>query len=78
MATIPSNAALSEHVAAIRQISKRALGDIIEVGRRLSECKKIVGHGDWLPWLDREFGWTDADGAQLHTSFRISTNPKRF
>jgi hypothetical protein len=21
--------------------------------------KEICGHGNWLPWLHREFGWTD-------------------
>lgn len=31
---------------------------IIEEGRRLSECKKELDHGNWLPWLEREFGRT--------------------
>jgi hypothetical protein len=26
---------------------------VIEIGRRLTECKEIVGHGYWLSWLDR-------------------------
>jgi hypothetical protein len=21
--------------------------------------KKIAGHGNWLPWLEREFGWSE-------------------
>lgn len=25
---------------------------------RLTEAKAIAGHGGWLPWLDREFGWS--------------------
>jgi hypothetical protein len=33
-------------------------GDI-EIGRRLVECKRIAGHGGWLPWLDRELGWDE-------------------
>jgi hypothetical protein len=36
------------------------IGDIIEIGRLLTEVKKIAGHGNWLPWLDREFGWSDS------------------
>ena len=32
---------------------------MIEIGRRLTEMKKICGHGNWLQWLQREFGWTD-------------------
>jgi len=34
------------------------VGDVVEIGRRLTECKEIAGHGNWLPWLDREFGWS--------------------
>jgi hypothetical protein len=50
---------LAEHVAAILQLGKRVVADVVEIGRRLSECKRICGHGNWLPWLDREFGWTE-------------------
>jgi hypothetical protein len=25
----------------------------------LTESKKLCGHGNWLPWLEREFGWED-------------------
>ena len=32
---------------------------MIEIGRRLVDCKAKVGHGGWLPWLESEFGWTD-------------------
>jgi hypothetical protein len=51
--------ALAEHAAVIRALGKRVVGDIIEIGRRLSESKKLCGHGNWLPWLEREFGWGD-------------------
>jgi hypothetical protein len=50
---------LAEHAAAIRALGKQTVENIIEIGRRLSECKRICGHGNWLPWLDREFGWSD-------------------
>jgi Protein of unknown function (DUF3102) len=49
---------LAEHAAVIRARGKRVIGDIIEIGRRLTEAKKIAGHGNWLPWLEREFGWS--------------------
>jgi hypothetical protein len=54
---------LAEHAAVIRVLGKRVVGDIIEIGRRLHACKEQVGHGGWLPWLDREFGWS-ADTAE--------------
>jgi hypothetical protein len=54
------SASLSEHADVIRLLGKRTVADIIEIGRRLTECKDIVGHGNWLPWLEREFDWSDS------------------
>jgi len=34
----------------------RPIRDIIEIGRRLTDAKAIAGHGNWLPWLEKEFG----------------------
>jgi DUF3102 family protein len=56
---ISDNPALAGHADSIRALRKRAADDIIDIGRHLTEAKKIAGHGNWLPWLDREFGWTD-------------------
>ena len=50
---------LAEHAAEIRRLGKRTLADVIEIGARLTECKRICGHNNWLPWLDREFGWAE-------------------
>src|SRR5215472_571867 len=50
---------LAEHAAEIRRLGKRTLADLIEIGARLTECKRICGHNNWLPWLDREFGWKE-------------------
>jgi hypothetical protein len=50
---------LAEHADAIKALGKRIIADLIEIGRRLCECKAILGHGNWLPWLEREFGWSD-------------------
>ena len=44
---------LAEHAAEIRRLGKRTLADVIEIGARLTECKRICGHSNWLPWLDR-------------------------
>jgi hypothetical protein len=55
----PTDIVLAEHAAVIRALGKRVVGDVIEIGRRLAECKVIAGHGNWLPWLEREFGWDE-------------------
>src|SRR5262245_18194435 len=54
-----TNPVLAEHAAEIRLLGKRVVADVIEIGRHLTEAKELVGHGNWLAWLDREFGWTD-------------------
>jgi hypothetical protein len=53
------NPILAEHATEIRRRGKRVVEDVIEIGRRLTEAKKIAGHGNWLPWLDQEFGWDE-------------------
>jgi len=54
---------LAEHTAEIRKLGRQTVENVIEIGRRLTECKPIVGHGGWLSWLDREFRWS-ADTAE--------------
>jgi protein gp37 len=56
MPEITPASALAEHAKAIRTLGRRAT---VEIGRHLTEAKKLCGHGNWLPWLEREFGWTD-------------------
>jgi hypothetical protein len=57
--TVPTdNTALAEHVTAIRKLGKQTVENVIEIGR-LIECKRIRKYGNWLPWLEQEFGWTD-------------------
>jgi Protein of unknown function (DUF3102) len=53
------NSVLAEHAAEIRRLGQRVIGDVIEIGRHLVEAKKLCGHGNWLPWLNRELGWTE-------------------
>lgn len=53
------NPDLDAHAQRIRDLVNVARGCIIEIGRELIEAKTMIGHGGWLPWLDREFGWSD-------------------
>jgi hypothetical protein len=50
---------LAKHAAAIRKLGKRVVFDVIQIGCRLAECKRLCGHGYWRPWLKSEFGWTE-------------------
>ena len=70
---------LAQNAEAIRALGKRVIDDIIEIGRLLTEAKQIAGHGNWLPWLEREFQWTDDTALnfmRVHAFVRIrSTAP---
>jgi hypothetical protein len=59
LATTINDRILAGHAAEIRSLGKRVVADVIEIGKILGEAKRICGHGNWLPWLDREFGWTE-------------------
>jgi hypothetical protein len=50
---------LAEHANVIRKLGKRVKEDVIEIGRRLKECKQLAGRGNWSVWLEREFGWSE-------------------
>ena len=65
------SATLNEHAIEIRKRIKRAANDIYEIGRRLTEAKKHVGYGNWLPWLEREFGWTDRTALNFIHAFEM-------
>lgn len=39
----------------IRQRTKRASDDILEIGRRLSEVKELLPHGQFTDWVKEEF-----------------------
>jgi len=56
---VPHAHVLAENAESIRKLRERVIGDVIEIGRRLSECKKLLGHGNWLPWIEREFRWSE-------------------
>jgi Protein of unknown function (DUF3102) len=58
-----SDPVLAEHAQAIRRLYTRVVSDVAEIGRHLNAVKRLVGHGNWLPWLKREFGWS-ADTAE--------------
>ena len=50
---------LAEHAEAIRALGKRVLSDVLEIGERLVKARALIAHGDWLRWIEDEFGWSD-------------------
>src|SRR5262245_53657874 len=69
---------LTEHADAIRALGKQTVANIIEIGRRLTEVKQLVGHGNWLPWLEREFGWTDKTAENFINIYKLGGKFENF
>lgn len=67
---------LVQHAEAIRVLGRRVVQDVIEIGRRLTEAKEIAGHGNWLPWLEREFGWTQQTAFNFMSVYDMAVSSK--
>jgi hypothetical protein len=50
---------LRAHARHIQRLGRRAIGDVVEIGRRLTDAKRRLGHGRFLVWLATEFGWSE-------------------
>jgi hypothetical protein len=78
-ATLPAiDQILDEHAEAIRVLGKRTIENVIEIGHRLTEARKLCEHGQWLPWLEREFGWTDRHARNFMAVYEISSKSENF
>ena len=49
----------------LHDLERRTSESIIEMGQHLIEVKAAIGHGNFLPWLEAEFGWSDRVAAHL-------------
>lgn len=69
----------AEKAASARAAAERIRGrmqlaaeSIIEVGRELIEQKKALGHGNFLPWIEAEFGMSqDTAGRFMNVAGRL-------
>jgi hypothetical protein len=59
VAAVSRASILAENANAIRSLGKQTVENIIEIGFRLAYCRdNHLQHGEWLPWLEREFNWS--------------------
>lgn len=58
---VPEPVAIQAREAAqrIKLRLRRSAEDIIEIGRDLIAVKSSIGHGNFLPWVEAEFGMSD-------------------
>jgi hypothetical protein len=55
---LPPAGPIEQRAQRIRDLVGAARTCIIEIGRELIAAKGELPHGDWLPWLETEFGWS--------------------
>ncbi len=52
-------AEITKLVSRIRAMHKRHLEAVYEIGADLLRAKELLGHGNFLPWLQTEFRWSE-------------------
>jgi hypothetical protein len=63
---------LRSHARHIQQLGRRAIRDIVEIGRRLTDAKRLLGHGRFLCWLAAEFGWSGRSAERFMRVFELA------
>lgn len=53
------------------QVCTFAIEGAIKIGRRLTELKDVIGHGNWLEWCENNLGYKER---QVQRFIKISTN----
>ena len=49
---------------------KMLLSNAVEIGRRLTEAKELVPHGEWLEWLTESVSYSRSTASRLMKIFR--------
>jgi hypothetical protein len=55
---VRDSAFVKERAEKIRGAGKRTAEGIVKIGQWLTEANTHLSHGQWLPWLKAEFGWS--------------------
>jgi hypothetical protein len=54
-----SRAEIHELTKSLKRAAGRHLAIIVEIGEGLLRAKELLGHGNFLPWLQAEFRWSE-------------------
>jgi len=64
--TVLAITTLAEHAAAIRALGKQTVESVVEIGRRLAECRRLLKEdGSWRSWLDCELKLSPQSAGRL-------------
>lgn len=58
-------ASLNQIVSEINFFENQAVVSYWEIGKRLSQAKEQVGHGNWIPWIEDNLGYSRKTASNL-------------
>lgn len=67
---------LNQIVSEIKFFENQAVVSYWEIGKRLSQAKEQVGHGNWYRWIDENLGYTPETARILIKIYKEISNPK--
>jgi hypothetical protein len=67
---------LAERAQHIREAAKRTAQGIVLIGQWLGEAKGRLKHGQWLPWLQTEFGWSENTARRFMQVYELVKSSK--
>lgn len=66
-----------ESARRIHELERRTSESIIEIGQHLIRVKQRLPHGEFMPWLDAEFGWSwDTANRFIRVAEFVRDNPQ--
>jgi hypothetical protein len=69
------NTALILISAKIKALENKTITNIVEIGRLLHEASEQCEHGEFLDWLEENFGWSHDTFLNYRNIFELSQNP---
>lgn len=76
---VPSNPELDAHAAEIIKLGRRSFADVVEIGRRLVLCRKLLKtQRSWLAWIRTEFGWSRTHADNLIALYQARDKLQKF
>ena len=72
----PVDRVLQGYATELRTLARKSVQDVIAIGKLLTKAQKRLGHGNWLPWLGAELGWSDDSARNYMAVYRLSLQPK--
>lgn len=67
---------LADITAEIRFYKAQTVSNILEIGRRLTEAKAQLGHGQWLGWLEKEVEFSERTAQNFMRLAESYSNPQ--